>query len=215
MTRGAELKLYMSTIRSCVLLWTVVAFSPVVWADDNAAANKLMVQAVKLVESARNEPSTKKQLDLVRRAQSTLQQIVENHPSSDLAVKLITGQPIGDISLQGLRDATQILTIEHVIQETEKFVQASEDESSVEKKLDLIVKAERNLQEIETLHSSMDLRMLLLADRSSEIGRLREAVHTAERNICQQRPSRTCILRRGLAVANSILITLESKLHLV
>ena len=50
------------------------------------------------------------QLPLLESALAKLNDIVENHPSSDLAVKLITGQQIGDISLAGVADAIAALS---------------------------------------------------------------------------------------------------------
>ena len=75
------------------------------FADDNAQANRLMVEAVGLVGAAESEPSAQERFRLLQRAHELLLDIVERHPSTDLAVKLATGQQIGTISLAGVREA--------------------------------------------------------------------------------------------------------------
>ena len=57
--------------------------------EDTAAANKLFVEAVQLVKLADPEKAFRK-----------LNEIVDDYPSTDLAVKLISGQDTGSISLE-------------------------------------------------------------------------------------------------------------------
>ena len=57
--------------------------------EDTAAANKLFVEAVQLVKLADPEKAFRK-----------LNEIIDNYPSTDLAVKLISGQDTGSISLE-------------------------------------------------------------------------------------------------------------------
>ena len=71
-------------------------------ADDPAQANRLLVEAVKLIQDASTKQDLTEQLPLLENALAKLNEIVEKHPSSDLAVKLITGQKIGTVSLTGL-----------------------------------------------------------------------------------------------------------------
>ena len=68
-------------------------------------ANKLMVEVVQLIQAAEGEPSAQKKLELLMQARSNLQTIVDNYPSTDLAVKLISEQPIGNVSLASVNKA--------------------------------------------------------------------------------------------------------------
>ena len=74
-------------------------------ADDSTQANRLMVDAVRLIQASRLEPSPLGKFELLKQAHANLIEIIERHPSSDLAVKLATGQRIGDISLAIVRKA--------------------------------------------------------------------------------------------------------------
>lgn len=74
-------------------------------ADDAARANWLLVKAVNLVRASELEPSAEGKFALLKRAHSNLQDIVEHHPTTDLAVRLATGQWIGNISLASVREA--------------------------------------------------------------------------------------------------------------
>ena len=78
-------------------------------ADDNAnaEANRLMVQAVGLIGAAETEPSAQERYRLLRKAHELLTDIVERLPSTDLAVKLATGQRIGTVSLAEVREAME------------------------------------------------------------------------------------------------------------
>ena len=74
-------------------------------ADDDAEANRMMVEAVGLIGAAEKEPSAEERFRLLRRAHELLTEIVERLPSTDLAVKLATGQRIGTVSLAEVREA--------------------------------------------------------------------------------------------------------------
>ena len=74
-------------------------------ADETSEANKLFVEAVKLVKSAEGEKSFEKTLSVMEEALSKLNEIVDDYPSSDLAVKLISGQSVGGISLEDVGEA--------------------------------------------------------------------------------------------------------------
>ena len=106
--------LYMRAPRSRVApaRWIPLVFAfviclpaPPAFADDNARANRLMVEAVGLVGAAEREPSAQERFRLLQRAHELLLDIVQRHPSTDLAVKLATGQRIGTVSLAGVREA--------------------------------------------------------------------------------------------------------------
>ena len=76
-------------------------------ADDTGEANKLFVEAVKLVKSAEGEKSFEKTLSLLEEALARLYKIIDDYPSSDLAVKLINGQDTGSISLEDVGEAAE------------------------------------------------------------------------------------------------------------
>ena len=93
-------------------LWIRLVFAAAValmalpaFADDDARAYRLMVEAVGLTAAAEREPSAQGRFRLLQRAHELLLDIVERHPSTDLAVKLATGQRIGTVSLAGVREA--------------------------------------------------------------------------------------------------------------
>ena len=70
-------------------------------------ANVLFVEAVKLIQAGNQQQDPDKRLKQLERAQSNLHRIVNDYPSSDLAVQLISGQSIGVISLQFIRLAVE------------------------------------------------------------------------------------------------------------
>ena len=72
-------------------------------ADDTAEANRLFVESVKLLLQADALDADTDKLPLLEQALSKLNGIIDQHPSSDLAVKLITNQSIGDISISNVR----------------------------------------------------------------------------------------------------------------
>ena len=77
------------------------------WADDEAQANRLMVEAVGLIAAAEDAPSAVERLRLLRTAHERLTEIVRRLPSTDLAMRLATGQQIGSVSLAELRKALE------------------------------------------------------------------------------------------------------------
>ena len=78
---------------------------PAVALDDEAAANRLVVEAALLVESARDAVEPARRLKLLRRAHDNLKGVVERHSGSGLAVALATGQGIGTLSLRAVAEA--------------------------------------------------------------------------------------------------------------
>jgi len=70
--------------------------------DDTASANELFVEAVKLVKSVENAEGPIEKAVVLEEALSKLNEIVDDYPSSDLAVKLISGQDTGSISLDAV-----------------------------------------------------------------------------------------------------------------
>ena len=74
-------------------------------ADDTSEANKLFVEAVKLVKSVKNVEGYDEKAVVLEEVLGKLNEIVEDYPSTDLAVKLISGQRIGAISLDRISEA--------------------------------------------------------------------------------------------------------------
>lgn len=68
-------------------------------ADENSDANRLIVEAVQLLIAADEEQDASKKVELLLSAKQKLESIIENYPGSDAAVKLATGQNIGNLSI--------------------------------------------------------------------------------------------------------------------
>lgn len=86
---------------------TVTRFIPIgvlllsvlpVAAHDSAQANRLLVETAQLMEEAATKSGTDQVVSL-QAALDKLHRIIENHASSDAAVRLITGQDIGFLAL--------------------------------------------------------------------------------------------------------------------
>ena len=78
----------------------VVTVSSAFISDGSARANSMFVEAVKLIQSSQNTLYNEDKLALLDKALGKLREIIDSHPSSDLSVKLITGQSIGNINLE-------------------------------------------------------------------------------------------------------------------
>ena len=81
-------------------------------ADEPAGANRLLVEAVKMIKAADSQTEGSEKLALLEGALAKLNEIIDRHPSSGLAVKLITDQPIGSLSMAELSDAVEKLRAE-------------------------------------------------------------------------------------------------------
>ena len=81
-------------------------------ADEPAGANRLLVEAVKMIKAADSQTEGSEKLALLEGALAKLNEIIDRHPSSGLAVKLITDQPIGSLSMAELGDAVEKLRAE-------------------------------------------------------------------------------------------------------
>ena len=95
----------MKRIAAILIAITLLFSAGSALADDTASANKLFVEAVKLVESAEGEKSFEKTLSVMEEALARLNKIIDDYPSSDLAVKLISGQSVGGVSLEDVGEA--------------------------------------------------------------------------------------------------------------
>ena len=90
----------MKRIAAILIAITLLFSAGSALADNTSEANKLFVKAVKLVKSAEGEKSFEKTLSVMEEALARLYKIIDDYPSSDLAVKLINGQDTGSISLE-------------------------------------------------------------------------------------------------------------------
>ena len=90
--------IYRHTVLLAVCLFCFPAFG-----DDMERANRLLVETASVLRAVERESSADKRLDLLKRAETNLKEIVERYPSTDLAVKLSTGQAIGNISLPEIK----------------------------------------------------------------------------------------------------------------
>ncbi len=83
--------------------------------DDDAAANRLLVETVQLVEQAEATESPGDRAALYERALDNLDAIVAQHPSSDLAVRLATGQSIGNLDRSKIERRWRLDSAEHCL----------------------------------------------------------------------------------------------------
>lgn len=86
------------TVFTCLLLF---ASSPVQAGD--AEANELLVEAVQSIQLAGRASDLEHKLSALNKAVENLERIISDHPSSGLAVSLITGQAIGNVDLIAIR----------------------------------------------------------------------------------------------------------------
>ena len=80
----------------------VSGLRPALAEDDNAAANRLFVEAVKLLEQAEAASTPEEALKLYQHVKGNIEAITNEHPSSDLAVRIVLGEPLGPINLDQL-----------------------------------------------------------------------------------------------------------------
>jgi len=95
----------MRRIAATLIAITLLFSAGATLADDTGEANKLFVEAVKLVKSAEGEKSFEKTLSVMEEALARLYKIIDDYPSSNLAVKLISGQSVGGVSLEDVGEA--------------------------------------------------------------------------------------------------------------
>ncbi len=74
-------------------------------ADQEQAANTLLVEALRRVAEAERTADVAGRLALLQQAQAALDAIVQDYPGSQLAVQLITGQPIGTFDPQAFSES--------------------------------------------------------------------------------------------------------------
>ena len=86
-----------------VALLCVCLFVVPVWADDVQEVNRLLVETVKLVKEARSLDRATAAVGLLEEAMEHLNAIVNDYSGTDAAVKLATGEEIGNLSLDGVQ----------------------------------------------------------------------------------------------------------------
>ena len=69
--------------------------------------NILIVEASQLIRAAEDARAPEEKIPLLEDARGKLQSVIDNHPASDLALKLATGQSIGAISLPAVDRALE------------------------------------------------------------------------------------------------------------
>jgi len=90
-----------AVILSLIMIWALVASgSAPARADDNADANRLMVETVGLLKQTRAEIDPEHQFELITMVEANLLRIIDEYPGSNAAVALATGQGIGMLSLE-------------------------------------------------------------------------------------------------------------------
>ena len=95
-------------------LWALAALilASTSWshAQPPPSANELVVEASRLIRSAESVATPEQTISLLEEAHRKLELIIEVHPSSDMAVRLATGQGIGTVSLAGVQAAIKAAT---------------------------------------------------------------------------------------------------------
>src|SRR5262245_23956183 len=88
------------TVLACCVMYALVG-TPWAIADENAAANKVFVETVQLLNQA-GAAKPAEAIGLYEQALQNLQRIVMEYPSSNLAVQIASGQAIGQVSRAGI-----------------------------------------------------------------------------------------------------------------
>ena len=114
-----------------LLLFLVCLMVAPALADDPAQANRLVVEAAKMMKAADTEEGTTEKLALLEAALAKLNEIIEHHPSSGIAVMLITDQPIGSLSLARLTDVVEQLRTE-VSRQQQRDINEDEEQRGTE-----------------------------------------------------------------------------------
>ena len=92
-------------------IWTCLlglALASPAAADEQTQANRLFVEATKLVAQARETQDVRMRADSYQNALERLETIIDRYPGSDVAVKMVAGQQIGTISLPLIRASAQL-----------------------------------------------------------------------------------------------------------
>ena len=156
--------------------------------DAKEAANRLLVSSIKVWNEAQsieaNDPNSFKQrLDLIDTSYMLLKEIVSEYDGTDLAVRLITGEQIGPLSLPIVERAHWEATQSH---ELEKCVQGPVSECSFALALELaqtIVNSEHQARTKREIASAMaaigDFNAAINTANSIELARYRQQAMSA------------------------------------
>lgn len=86
---------------SLIMVWVLATLGGAqALADENSAANRLIVETVGLLNQARAEANPERRFELIAKVETNLHRIIERYPGSNAAVALATGQGIGILSLE-------------------------------------------------------------------------------------------------------------------
>lgn len=92
-------------LRSLVLILSLLLAAPALaQTADDAAANRLFVEAVQLWNRAEGEPVEQRSATL-QKVQANLKTIIDRHGGSALAVRLVIGETVGPLSVAGVERA--------------------------------------------------------------------------------------------------------------
>ena len=88
-----------ATLRVWVIALGLIVFGSVSHADENADANRLFVNALKIITQA-EAFGISSRAKVYAEASEAFTEILENYPGSDIAVKLLTNQDIGNFKYE-------------------------------------------------------------------------------------------------------------------
>ena len=97
----------MKRITAILIAITLLFSAGATLADDTGEANKLFVEAMQLSMSTEDEGSLEKKAAALEASLAKFNEIFDRYPSTELAVKLISGQSVGKITLEGVRSAAE------------------------------------------------------------------------------------------------------------
>jgi formylglycine-generating enzyme required for sulfatase activity len=111
-------------LRSLVLIF-VLLLVPAALAQtaDDAAANRLFVEAVQLWNKAEGEPVEQRATTL-KRVQANLKMIIESHSGSAMAVRLVIGETVGPLSVARVDRAVLVAVSEALLRSQTAEAQA-------------------------------------------------------------------------------------------
>lgn len=101
------LRLTMRRIAATLSVIALLFSAGATLADDTDEANRLYIEAAKLIKLAENIEGFGEKAEVLEEALSLLNKIVDDHPSTNLAVKLLNGQDTEGISLEVLSMAAE------------------------------------------------------------------------------------------------------------
>ncbi len=101
------------------------------FADEESEARALFVEAVKLSKAAAAEANPEAKLPLLANAIDNLDVIVAEYPSTELALLIVTGQPIGDFDPASLRERFDLAAAQAAGQSTADVSKPADEGPSV------------------------------------------------------------------------------------